>query len=171
MWGLSWTKWHWYRVFSECLGFPLLLRFHQCSTLISIYWLLLSEGQMGQDWGNLKNKASSAVGGALDRNVLALFFVFKVLRGNTLAHFRQMSDSNFEPGHWIPLIEVFRYFLRPSMPLGQDCSPQIFNINYPLSPNHSTRYREELPNVTLGKLWIINTWSHIQKSINFTRSR
>ena len=62
----------------------------------SIYWSLLPEGQMGQDWETLKSKAPSAVEGALDGNVLAFFFVFKGLSGNTLAHFRQMSDSNFD---------------------------------------------------------------------------
>jgi hypothetical protein len=31
MWGLWWTKWHWYRFFSEYFGFPLSISFHRCS--------------------------------------------------------------------------------------------------------------------------------------------
>jgi hypothetical protein len=31
MWNLSWTKWHWDRVFSEFFDFPLSISFHRCS--------------------------------------------------------------------------------------------------------------------------------------------
>jgi len=43
-------RWHWDRFFSESFGFSLSVPFHYCSTLISIYLLLLPERQTGEAW-------------------------------------------------------------------------------------------------------------------------
>jgi len=34
MWNLWWKQWQWDRFFSDCLHFPLLVSFHQCTVLI-----------------------------------------------------------------------------------------------------------------------------------------
>jgi hypothetical protein len=56
MWGLWWGKWQWDRIFSEYVRFALSITFHQCSTLIFIYMLLLSKGQTGEAWKPSKKK-------------------------------------------------------------------------------------------------------------------
>ena len=48
--GLWWTKRHWDRLSSENFGCPLSILSHQCSTLVFISKLLLSEGQRGEAW-------------------------------------------------------------------------------------------------------------------------
>ena len=45
---LWWTKWFWGRFFADYFRFPFPVSFHECSKLIFIYVLLLSEGQMGE---------------------------------------------------------------------------------------------------------------------------
>ena len=83
----------------------------------------------GPRLGNSQKQSSFGSRVALDRNVLALFIVLIGLSGNTLAHFRQMSDSNFDRDTEYPITEgLFRCFLSPSTSLGQDCFPNIFNI-------------------------------------------
>ena len=50
MWDLWRIKWHWYRIISQYFGLPCSVSQHQCSILIFILVLLLSEGQAGEGW-------------------------------------------------------------------------------------------------------------------------
>jgi hypothetical protein len=50
MWDLWWTPWHWYRFLSAYFDFALPIPSLQCSMVIFIYILLLSEGQTGEAW-------------------------------------------------------------------------------------------------------------------------
>jgi len=57
---LWWTKWHWARIsLSTSILLPA-ISFHQCSTLISIYMLLLP-GQMGAVLEPLKSNILSEI--------------------------------------------------------------------------------------------------------------
>jgi len=47
---LWWTRWQWNRLFSEDFGCSLSVSFHHGTTLISIYTLLLPDGQTGEAW-------------------------------------------------------------------------------------------------------------------------
>jgi hypothetical protein len=58
---------------SEFSGFPLSVSFHQCSTSIVIYTLLLPEGKKNEAWEPSKKQCSFENGGALDREVLSVF--------------------------------------------------------------------------------------------------
>jgi hypothetical protein len=53
---------------SEYFGFPLSVSFHQCSTHVSVYMLLLTEGQPSQ-----KSNTLLEIGEALDGIVFSLF--------------------------------------------------------------------------------------------------
>jgi len=49
-------------VFLPVFLFPLSVSFHQCSTLIFIYLLLLLEGQTGEPWKSSKKAISFGIG-------------------------------------------------------------------------------------------------------------
>jgi hypothetical protein len=59
---LWWTKWHWGRFWSQYFSFVLSIPFHQCSTFISVYMLLLPEVQMGETWGPATSSTVSKFG-------------------------------------------------------------------------------------------------------------
>jgi len=60
---LWWTKLGLGQVFSsKYFGFPMSVSFHQCSLLVFIYTLLLSEGQTGEAWEPSKKLNSSEIG-------------------------------------------------------------------------------------------------------------
>jgi hypothetical protein len=67
---LWWAKWYWDRFFSQYLGFPLSVSFHQRF----IYMLLLAECQTGEGWELSHKQRSSVNRGATDRRELSLFF-------------------------------------------------------------------------------------------------
>jgi len=66
-WGLWWEKWHWDRIFFDYFRFALSISFHQFSTIIFIYMLLLSEGQTGETWKSSKKRCYVGSRGALDK--------------------------------------------------------------------------------------------------------
>jgi len=56
---MSWTKWRWDRFRFEYFDSPLPISFHQDSILITIYALILPEGQTGEAWDPSKSTAFS----------------------------------------------------------------------------------------------------------------
>ena len=50
MWDLWRIKWHRYGFLSQYFGYPMSVSQYQCSVLIFILILLLSEGQAGEGW-------------------------------------------------------------------------------------------------------------------------
>ena len=62
MWYWLWKKWHWDRFcYSEYLGAPLSVSFHQCSILIFMHMLFLVVGLIDETCGISKSSVLSAV--------------------------------------------------------------------------------------------------------------
>ena len=66
-WGLWWEKWYWDRIFSDYFRFALSISFHQFSTIIFVYKLLLSEGQTGGTWKSSIKRCYMGSWGALHK--------------------------------------------------------------------------------------------------------
>lgn len=73
MWGLWWINCHWQRFFFKYFFLPLSVTFHKYPILISIYMLLLSEGQVGEAWELSKKQCSSVNRRSLCIKVLSIF--------------------------------------------------------------------------------------------------
>lgn len=69
-----WTEWHWDTFFSKYLDFPLSISFYQCSILVFIYMLLLTERKMGRNLGTFKTQGCFGQRRALNRNYFYFFF-------------------------------------------------------------------------------------------------
>jgi len=94
-------------VFLPVLLFPLSVSFHQCSTLIFIYMLLLLEGQTGEAWKPSKKRCSFRyVSAALYRPVPSHPFVrprcLLTVMQSHLTNWPQSADSNLAIVYLLP---------------------------------------------------------------------
>jgi len=96
MWELWWIKWHWDRLFppSEHFSFLLSVSFHQRSTFVFMYMLLVLEWQTGKAWEPSKKQCSFRNWEVLETTALSLFFL--ILQGikNQSANYTLHPDTS-----------------------------------------------------------------------------